>query len=79
MIFLIIKRLFTDAEEIGNCSQVFTLMDTNYNHYVGLYEAIVALATYLDEFGFQENVDWELKLKQLDCSACVQNKTVYYM
>ena len=59
------------------------MMDTNNNGYVGLYEGIVALTSFLDVWEFQSNVDWELKLRQLDCSACIagddDDKTIYYM
>ena len=69
-----------DAEKFGNCSEVFRLIDTNNNGYVGLHEGIVALTSLLDVWAFQSNVDWELKLRQIDCSACVgYNQTVYYM
>ena len=73
------QRLIGDVEEIGNCSRVFELADTNYNNYLGLHETIVSLATHINVLAFQSNVDWQLKLKQLDCSNCVTNKTVYYM
>ena len=47
----------TGADEFGNCSQVFAIMDTNNNNYVGLHEAIIALAVSLNVWEFQSNVD----------------------
>lgn len=61
----------SDAESFGNCSQVFSLMDSNMNGYVGLHEGIVALAGGVDVWVFSSNVEWQLKLQQINCSICL--------
>ena len=48
-------------------------MDTNENSFVGLHEAIVALAMEVNLWGFADNVEPELKIKQINCSLCIKD------
>ena len=55
-------------------------MDTNGNHQIGYHEALVAFAKF-NLLAWEDNYKHELKLKQLNCSACLYqgNTSVYYM
>ena len=60
------------ADTYGNCSVAFDLMDTNHNSFVGLHEAIVALAMEVNFWGFADNVQPQLKIQQINCSLCIK-------
>lgn len=71
----------------GNCTTVFNTMDANNNSFVGLHEVIVALIINVNEWAFDDSVESQLKLQQINCSFCLHDKvdqdedfvTIYYM
>ena len=66
------------AQNYTNCSQMFRDWDINQNSFVGLHEAISTLIVKHNIFFFQDNIDWKLKLNQIDCSMCLNNRSLYY-
>ena len=66
--------LGADTNEM-NCSEAFDRGDLNSNGYIGFWEGIVASA---EQWGLLEYAHWEEKLEQLDCSNCLDNRSLYW-
>ena len=58
-----------------NCSQAFDTADLNNNGYIGLWEAIVYTAEF---WGLYGALHWQDKIEQIDCSACLENASLYW-
>ena len=55
------------------CDEAFSATDLNNNSYISFFEAVVALSLA----GTQVQIS-DYKMWQIDCSACLLNKTLYY-
>ena len=73
--FDVLDSLLTNVDENSNCTQVFDMADTNGNGFIGFYEAIVFTA---ESWGLETSVHYNDKIKQIDCSICMQNASLYY-
>ena len=59
----------------SNCSDAFNGFDLNSNGFVGLHEGIIATQ---NSWGFDQLYHHHIeKLKQIDCSECLENKTLW--
>ena len=65
-----------DTDVYRNCSILFNAMDANNNGYVGLFEMLQGFAV---EIGFDSNYKWKEKMKQINCSMCLNDPSKYYM
>ena len=70
------RELSVDTELYKNCSVLFDTMDINNNGFVGLFEMLQGFAV---EIGFDSNYKWQEKIKQINCSMCLTNPSLYYM
>ena len=77
-IFLYVRNVYPPAENFTNCTNLFDAVDTNGNGLVGFHE-IIAIIAQENFYDFQDSVDWELKLQQIDCKACLKNISTYYL
>lgn len=53
-----------------NCTEAFYLYDVNNDGYISFYESMLAAHKF---FGFTKK-----KVKQVDCSMCMNNASLYY-
>ena len=72
--FAVLASLLSSLDDL-NCTQAFDLADTNGNGFIGFYEAIVFTA---ENWGLESSVNYKDKIKQIDCSGCMQNSSLYY-
>ena len=75
---VVCRSVSETAAQYGNCSLLFSAVDTNKNGYVGLHETIVAFAK-TNAFDFDANIAPDVKIHQINCSECVDTSTMYYM
>ena len=70
----------TLKHEIGinvtNCTSMFNQIDINNNGYMGMYETLLIVSPV---FGLDEtDPHYQEKIRQIDCSGCLANASLYY-
>ena len=72
---IVSSYIFDVGDSNLNCSQFFKINDVNHNGFMGFHESIVATHTL---WGLDTSVNANEKLKQIDCSLCMINASLYY-
>ena len=61
---------------VTNCTSAFNQIDINNNGYMGMYETLLIASPV---FGLDEtDPHYQEKIRQIDCSGCLDNASLYY-